>query len=273
MFVDTHCHVNMMVKKEFDVPLPDDYYPKALGIFQAAQQAQVTTIINVGTSVIESDNCIILAQDFAQVFATIGTHPNDLTDAWRDDIAHYKKLAAHKYDNKIVGIGEIGLDYHYPNYNKQRQYDAFKAQLEIALEYDLAIVIHTRDAHDETLHILDTYKNEALRGVIHCFSEDLAFARHAQELGFVIGLGGTITYPKNDVLRNVCIETPLSSIILETDAPFLPPQLLRGTQNSPRNIPVIAQAIADLKNISVAEVARVTTENAYRVFTIDQYRR
>lgn len=273
MFVDTHCHVNMMVKKEFDVPLPDDYYPKALGIFQAAQHVHVSTIINVGTSVVESDNCVTLAQDFSHVFASIGTHPNDLTDTWRDDIAHYKKLAAHKYDHKIVAIGEIGLDYHYPNYNKQRQYDAFKAQIEIALQFDLAIIIHTRDAQDETLQILDGYKNEALRGVIHCFSEDLAFARHAQELGFVIGLGGTITYPKNEILRHVCKETPLSHIILETDAPFLPPQSLRGTQNSPRNIPLIAQAIADLKEVTVDEVARTTTQTAYRIFTIDQYRR
>ncbi len=273
MFIDTHCHANMMVKKDFDVPLSNDYYPKALGIFQSAEAIGVSTIINVGTSVVESDNCITLAQDFTHVFATIGTHPNDLTESWRDDIAHYKKLATHAYDNKIVGIGEIGLDYHYPHYNKQRQYDAFKAQIEIALQFDLAIVIHTRNAQDETLRVLDTYSNEKLRGVIHCFSEDLAFAQHAQELGFVIGLGGTITYPKNELLRTVCIETPLTNIVLETDAPFLPPQSLRGTQNSPRNIPLIAQAIADLKNVSIEEIARTTTANAYRVFTIDRYRR
>lgn len=273
MFFDTHCHINMMIKKEFDVALPSNYYPAALGIIQAAQKAQVTHLINVGTSRIESDNCVELAQDFPLVFAAIGTHPNDANEHWKEDVAHYKTLARHKYDHKIVAIGEIGLDYHYPNYNKQRQYDAFKAQIEVALEYDLAIIIHTRDAHDETLNVLEEYKHNNMRGVIHCFSEDLSFAQYAQELGFAIGIGGTLTYPKNEMLRTVCKEIPLESIILETDAPFLPPQLLRGTQNSPINIPLIAQYLADLKQVSIQKIANVTSVTAARIFTIDQYRR
>ncbi len=273
MFIDTHCHMNMMIKKEFDVPLSDNYYPTALGIVEACQRIHIDMIINVGTSRVESDNCITLAQDFAIVYAAIGTHPNDATESWKNDIAHYKKLAMHKYDNKIVAIGETGLDYHYPNYNKQLQYDVFKAQIEIALEYDLALIIHTRDAQDETLHILEEYKHQGIRGVIHCFSEDLLFAQHAQKLGFAIGIGGTITYPKNGMLREVCRTMPLSSIILETDAPFLPPQPLRGTQNSPTNIPMIAQYLADLKETSINDVGVTTSQTARTLFTIDQYHR
>jgi TatD DNase family protein len=233
----------------------------------------VDLIINVGTSRVESDNCVTLAQDFTHVYAAIGTHPNDATDSWKADTAHYKKLAKFKYDNKIVAIGEIGLDYHYPNYNKQLQYDVFKAQIEIALEFDLALIIHTRDAHDETLTILEEYKHQGIRGVIHCFSEDVPFAKHAQELGFMLGIGGTITYPKNELLRDVCKAMPLSSLILETDAPFLPPQPLRGTQNSPTNIPMIAQYLADLKGVTLQDVASSTTNNARTLFTIDQYHR
>lgn len=271
MFIDTHCHINMMVKKQFDVPLSDNYYAIALGIIEASKKAGVSTIVNVGTSVVESDNCITLAKDFECVYAAIGTHPNDATENWKQDVAHYKKLAQYKFDNKIVAIGETGLDYHYSDYIKQRQYDLFKAQIELALEYDLALIVHTRDAQDETLTILEEYKHDGIRGVIHCFSEDLAFALKAQELGFVIGIGGTITYPKNELLREVCRTIPLTSIILETDAPFLPPQPLRGTQNSPINIPMIANYLADLKEISVQQVSTVTNQTAQTLFTIDQY--
>ena len=120
-------------------------------------------------------------------------------------------MAAQKEHNKIVGIGEIGFDKHYPGFNMQLQKDAFKAQLEVALEYDLPIVIHTREAPEETLRALEEYKKEEkLRGVIHCFSEDQAFANHAIDFGFVLGIGGTVTYPKNEVLRDVVKNVELS---------------------------------------------------------------
>ncbi len=268
MFIDTHCHINIMIKKEFDVLLQNNFFEHANSIIENAKINNVTHIINVGTSLIESKNCITLAQHYDNVWATIGTHPNDLHSTWMEDIKTYKKWLINKEVYKIVGIGEIGLDYHYPDYNKQRQYDALRAQIELALEFDRAIVIHTRDAGYEVLEILDEYKNNNPRGIIHCFSEDDIFANKAIELGFVLGIGGTVTYPKNTILKEVTILTPLNKIVLETDAPFLPPQSLRGKQNTPVNIPLIAQAIADLKNISIEEVEKITTETALKLFKI-----
>lgn len=267
MFVDTHCHINMMIKKTFDVPLASTYYHDAQTIIQAAHNVGVTTIINVGTSAIESTNCVTLAKSFSNVYATIGTHPNDAQNDWKNDILLYKKFLQNKTDNKIIGIGEVGLDYHYPQYHKQRQYDVFRAQIELALEYNLALIIHTRDAGAEVLTILDEYKkHKELRGIIHCFSEDHAFATYALSIGFMLGIGGTLTYPKNDMLRDIVMQTPLEKLVLETDAPFLPPQSLRGKQNTPANIPLIAQAIAHIKNQEVMVVARTTTHTVQSLF-------
>lgn len=258
-----------MIKKDFDVPLQSTFVADATPIIANAHHQGITKIINVGTSVIESKNCIALAQNFPNLWATIGTHPNDLTSDWQQDIKTYKNLLKDKAVNRIVGIGEIGLDYHYPDYNKQRQYDGFRAQIELALEHDLAIVIHTRDASDEVLQVLDEYKNNNPRGVIHCFSEDDQFANAALELGFVLGIGGTVTYPKNNMLREIVQLMPLEKIVLETDAPFLPPQALRGKQNHPANIAIIAQFIAQLRGVTVEKVGNVTSGTANELFRIE----
>lgn len=268
MFVDTHCHINTIIKKEFDQPLPKNFKELSQPIIDEAAAHHVNTIINVGTSVAESINCLLLANTFKNVWATLGTHPNDLTATWKEDVTTYKKLLQGPDKNRIVGIGEIGLDYHYSEYDKQRQYDGFRAQIELALEHQLPIVIHTRDAGDETLTVLEEYKQNNIRGIIHCFSEDSAFARHARELGFFLGIGGTVTYPKNQYLRDICIETPLSSIVLETDAPFLPPQYIRGKQNSPSQIAYIARFLAELKGVDIKDVAEQTTSNALGLFKI-----
>ncbi len=268
MFVDTHCHINTIIKKEFDQPLPNNFKELAEPIITQAKEHGITTIINVGTSLIESINCVQLAKAFPNVWATLGTHPNDLTNDWKNDVHTYKKMLQSADKERIVGIGEIGLDYHYENYDKQRQYDGFKAQIELALEFALPIVIHTRDAGDETLRVIEEYKQNNIRGIIHCFSENAAFAHEAQSLGFYLGMGGTITYPKNQYLRDICAQTPLTSIVLETDAPFLPPQYMRGKSNMPEQIRYIAQFLASIKEIELQEVAAQTTSNALGLFAI-----
>lgn len=258
MLIDTHCHITHMTTDT----------QRISEIIQEASDQTVTTIINVSTNVIDSNASVQLAQEYSSVYATIGIHPNDVSENWRSDIAHLKNLLDHDAHNKIVGIGECGLDYHYPPYNKERQYDAFKAQIELALAYDRALVIHTRDAQDETLHILDEYKNNGLRGTIHCFSEDTPFAYHALQLGFVLGIGGTITYPKNNSLRETVKTIGFEHIILETDAPFLPPQIIRGKQNHPLFIKTIAEYVAALLPAPYAMVAQKTTDNARRIFRL-----
>ena len=256
----------MMVKGDFDRPLTEEEIKKASSIVDDAARADVTTILNVGTSLIESMNCIELAKHYEAVYAAIGIHPNDLTDSWQVDLKKMSILLERKEELNIVGIGECGFDKHYPDYNITRQTDAFRAQIELALRYDLGLVVHTRDAPDETLRCLDEYKNQGLRGTIHCFSEDLPFAQHAISLGFVLGIGGTITYPKNDRLRSVVSSVGLNNIILETDAPFLPPQIIRGKQNHPSSIKMIAEFVAQLLNTEEGTIAHTTSKNAHKVF-------
>lgn len=267
--VDTHCHINMMVKKDFDRVLTEQELLAAGDVIEQARIQNVQTIINVGTSLVESKNCVEIARRYKSCYATIGIHPNDATEQWMDDLKELRRLARHKQELSIVGIGECGIDKHYPDYNLRRQKDVFKAQVELALEYDLGLVIHTRDAGDETLMCLDEFTHESsLRGTIHCFSEDLAFAQQAIAMGFVLGLGGTITYPKNVELRVVAQRVTLDDIILETDAPFLPPQPMRGQPNHPRHIAYIAKYLADLRSVSVGEITLQTTTNVQRIFGI-----
>jgi TatD DNase family protein len=254
MFIDTHCHLNMIIKKEFDVLLTELELTAARPIIAEAHANGVSTIINVGTSLPESANSIALAKKYSNIFATIGIHPNDCTQNWRTEMQEIKKWLHNKEENKIVGVGECGLDYHYPDYDAKRQYDAFKMQIELSLEYECALVVHSRDAYQETLRVLEEYKNQITRGIIHCFSYDQLFADQV------------IEYPKNELLRNVATTIPLENMVLETDAPFLPLQSLRGNPNHPRFIKEIAEYIAQLRNVSVETIAQHTTRNAQRIF-------
>ena len=160
------------------------------------------------------------------------------------------------------------MDMHYPDYNLNRQRDAFKAQIELALEHDLALVVHSRDAYDETLRILEEYRNNLCHAVMHCFSYDQAFAKTVTDWDFVLGIGGTITYPKNNELRTIVAATHIKNIVLETDAPFLPPQVIRGKQNHPKEIATIAEYIAQLRGESFESVAQQTTKNALKLFNL-----
>ena len=160
----------------------------------------------------------------------------------------------------------FGVVFGDPQYNIEQQKDGFKYQIELALENDLALVVHTRDAGEETLYCLEPYKDQGLRGTIHCFSENLTFAQQTLEWGFVLGIGGTVTYPKNDLLRSVVQAVGIESIILETDAPFLPPQIIRGKQNNPAQVRTIALYLADLLNLSLEEISNATTKNVQRIF-------
>ncbi len=266
MLIDTHCHINMMIKKTFDTFLQKSDFSQAKQVVADAQAQGITTIINVGTSLPESLNCIALAKQLDPVFATIGIHPNDCTATWRKDLNELISLIQNKKINKIVGVGECGIDRHYPDYNLSRQQDAFKAQIDLALEHNLALVVHSRDAYDETLKILEQYNRDITRATMHCFSYDQDYANTIISWGFKLGIGGTITYPKNNALRTIVKKINLLSIVLETDAPFLPPQTIRGKQNHPEHIKTIAEFIAKLRNEPFKKIATQTTQSARQLF-------
>lgn len=267
MLIDTHCHMNIMVrnyvtKKNF-IPLSFQEIDDCKRIINTAVNQQVSTIINVGTDLIESLTCIDIAKHFDNCYATIGLHPTDATDNWQAIMTEFTDLLRKKNELKIIGIGECGIDKYHQGYDAQRQRNVFEAQIELALEHNLALIVHSRDADIETYETLYAYRNEKnLKGTIHCFSSDMNYAAKYLDLGFVLGFGGTITYPKNNELRKVVTTIPLEKIILETDAPFLPPQIIRGKQNSPAQIRTVAEYIAMIRNEPYEHIAATTTQTA-----------
>lgn len=267
MLIDTHCHLNMMVAKQPDEALVPEHLPDIDSVVAAARLVGIGAIVNVGTSVVESQNSCLLARRYEDVFATVGVHPCDVSPSWQQDLAALKILLEDKQRNKIVGIGETGLDYYHKPYDTERQAAAFRAQIELALAHDLPLVVHIREAGDDALKIIAEYRHSA-RGVIHCFSLDLAAAQEVIGWGWYIGIDGPVTYKKNDYLRQIVATVPLSGLLLETDAPFLTPQAMRGKQNSPIYLSYIANEIAAARGCTVAEVAAATTANAQRLFNI-----
>ena len=267
MFIDTHCHLNLIAKKKFDVILSKDQIDGLKKILVDAKNVGVEIIFTVGTSVVESNNCIDIASKFNNVYAVVGIHPCDCTADWINDLDIIAKIVANKKENKIVGIGETGLDFYHKPYDEKRQISAFKKHIELAIENDLPLVVHVRESAQSVFDILKNYKN-SVNGVIHCFSQDREFAKKFLDLGFYLGLNAPVTYPKNEAFRDVIKYIPLNRILLETDAPFLPPQQFRGKINLPEYIPLFAKTIADIKNIDILELEEVTTINAKTLFKI-----
>lgn len=274
MLMDTHCHMNIIVRKfdtkELFQPLTVQEIDQLTQIVQDAHDSNVTKIINVGTNLIESMACLQIGELFDNCYSTIGLHPNDADTTWQITLQKFDELLKQKVQHKIVGIGECGIDQHYPDFNLKLQQDVFHAQIQLALKHNVALVIHSRDADQETYEALAAYRGEKnLRGTIHCFSSNEIYAQKYIDLGFVLGIGGTITYPKNETLRNVVRMVPLEKIILETDAPFLPPQKFRGQQNMPAHIYTIAQYISELLSQDFNTIAQTTFTTSQRLFGIN----
>jgi TatD DNase family protein len=271
MFIDTHCHLNIIAPKQPLEPLQEHHFPAIDQAITEAALAGVKTIINVGTDLIESAASVMIAQRYKGVFATVGVHPtdcNELPQSTRDTVQALRSWLLEKEHNKIVGVGEIGLDFYHKPYDEQKQKDYCRAQIELALAHKLPVVIHVREAADEMLRLLEEYVKQGLRGVLHCFQQQQYVAEQACGWGLMIGLDAPINYPKNAWLREVFKQVPLEHIVLETDAPFLPPQAMRGKQNKPAYIPLIAQELAMIKAVDVAVIEQQTTANARQLFNL-----
>lgn len=273
MLIDTHCQLNLMVKKDFNRALTTQEIADTQRIIDEAHSHDVDRIVTIASNFIESENCLRLANTYPTVFATVGIHPCDCTPDWKNEFEQIKNLFALDGRHKIVGIGEIGLDFYWPGFDKQLQKDVLNAQVEFALKHDLPFVLHARNAHEELLIELQKYQDDFAdlnrpSGVMHCFSYDKEYADAFTSLGFMLGLGGIITYPKNNDLRNVIKTLDMKHIVLETDAPFLPPQPIRGKPNHPEQIATIAQYLADLRGTTLKDIAEQTTANAQRLFKL-----
>jgi TatD DNase family protein len=248
MFVDTHCHLTMMRQEGLDK------------ILQEASAEGVEKIITIGTTLDDSLASVEIARSYKNVFATVGIHPCDCSEGWRKDFREFENLVKKDTNKDIVGIGETGLDFYHKPFFKDRQIDAFVAHIEFAIEHNLPLILHIRDSAEEALKVLEKYRGE-VRGIAHCFSQSQDVADILIAWGFCLGIGGPITYPKNNRLRDVVKQVSLENLLIETDAPFLPPQLFRGKRNYPKYIPIIAQAIADIKGIDVGVVESRTYQN------------
>lgn len=260
MFVDSHAHID---GPEFDSDREE--------VIQRAQAAGISTILNVGTGDPHSgalERAVALSEKYDCVYTAIGTHPHDAR--LHDDAADKRIRDLISQSPRVIGWGEIGLDFHYDNSPRDAQMAVFRQQLKSARELDLPVIVHTREAEDETIEILRAeWKGSRRAGIMHCFSGTLELARQAVELGFLISFSGIVTFKKAEDLKAVAREAPLDSLLIETDCPFLAPVPYRGKRNEPAFVIEVARCLAELKGLEMAEMARITSANFFRVFEID----
>jgi TatD DNase family protein len=257
VFVDSHCHLDRLELEKLGMDLP--------AVLQAAKAQQVEHMLCVSVSLAEFPAMAALVHNYPQVSVSCGEHPLHQTDVL--DVAMLKQLAA---DPKVVAVGETGLDYFYSPDTKQLQQDAFISHIEIANQLNKPLIVHTRDAKADTLAILRQYQAERCGGVLHCFTEDWETAKAALDLGFYISFSGIMTFKNADPLREVVKQVPLDRLLIETDSPYLAPVPYRGKTNQPAYVSAVAAAVADIKGVSIEALAKLTSENFYRLFPLVQ---
>ncbi len=249
MFIDTHCHLSSSDYDDIDLVINEN------------RKAGMEKIIVSACDKKDFEEAFLLSEKYKDVFLTIGYHPEYVDDIVPADIAELDVLLKKE---KVVGVGEIGLDYHYTKDNREAQIALFEQQLALAEKNNMPVVIHSRDATEDTINTLKKYK---VKGVIHCFSGSLEVAEIYIRMGFKLGFGGVVTF-SNSNLYKVVEKIGLPNIVLETDSPYLAPVPYRGKQNSSKYVPVIAQKIADILGLPLEEVASVTTSNACELFDL-----
>ncbi len=249
MLIDTHAHINMLKDPE-------------LGIIEA-REAGVKEIIIPSASEDDFENILELCDRYSDIYATLGVHPEDCEKFSDNTAKKIMELARHP---KVVGIGEIGLDYHYTKENKEIQKRIFNTQIEIAKILNLPIVVHDREAHGDVLEILKA--QNAKNVLLHCYSGSVEFMRECTKLGYKIALGGVVTFKNAIEPKEVAKEVEIENLMLETDCPYLAPHPFRGVENSPKYIGFVAKEIANLRNISYDSVVQATTKNAKEFFNL-----
>ncbi|MDV7103947.1 YchF/TatD family DNA exonuclease [Vibrio sp. TH_r3] len=253
MFVDSHCHLDKLNYLDLHDGVQD--------VVAKAAQAKVTELLSVGVTLDAFPAMIEMIKTYDHIHASCGVHPLDVESPFSLDL-----LKQYANNPKVVAIGETGLDYHYQPETKPLQTERFEQHVELAVELNKPLIIHTRDARVDTLSILRAGHAEKCGGVIHCFTEDLEFAENAMALGFYISISGIVTFKQALELKQVVKELPLDRLLIETDSPYLAPVPHRGKENQPAYVVEVAQYIAQLKGISLTEVAEKTTRNFHELF-------
>ncbi len=252
-FVDTHCHLTQLSEEELQAQL------------DRARLAGVTKAICIGAGhgVEASIRAVQIAERYSNVWASVGIHPHDADEVGRFE--QIEKLASHR---RVVAIGETGLDF-FRNWSPfDLQEELFAKTIDLACRVDKPLIIHCRDAGKRCLEMLTAHRKENLRGVFHCYSEDVEFYRNIQSLNFIVSFPGSLTFKKSEELRSRAREIPLESIMLETDSPYMAPEPHRGKPSEPAHVRLIGEMLARIKDLPLEKIAETTTINARRLFGI-----
>lgn len=250
MLFDTHAHMN-------DPAFDADREQVLLGL----KDKDVELVMNIGCSLKSSRDCIAMAEKYPFVYATVGSHPDSADEVNEDVIGQYRQMAQHE---RVLAIGEIGLDYHYEDIPREIQKKAFRMQMELAKELNMPVVIHEREAHDDGMRIVKEFKG--VTGVFHCYSGSAEMARQLVDMGWYIGFTGVLTFKNARKAVETAQRIPLERIVLETDCPFMAPEPFRGKRCDPGYLYRMAERLAEIRGISVEEVHAVTMENAKRLY-------
>ena len=249
MFTDSHCHIF------------NEYYTDIAEILKKAEESKVDKFIVAATDIKSSVEVLNLAKEYKNIYICLGIHPDSIDNS----LDEFEKILVENVDNeKLVAIGEIGLDYYYGKDTRDMQIKYFEYQLSLAEKYDLPVVVHSRDATKDTIDCLKKYR---VTGVIHCFTGSLDTAKIYMKMGFYIGVNGVMTF-KKATFDEVIKEIPLERLVLETDSPYLTPEPYRKYKNQPAYIYTIAQYLANLKGVSLEEISRITEKNIKDIFDI-----
>ena len=255
MYFDTHVHLN------------SEQYENVEEIIQSALNNNVTKMIVIGYDLESSIKAIEIASSYDFLYASVGIHPSEIKKMKENDLINLEKLLTNE---KVVAVGEIGLDYHWDKDNKKEQKEMFEKQIKLANKYNLPIIIHSREAAQDTYEVLKENKKYYTKGIMHCYSYSLELAKEFIKLDLMLAFGGTLTFLNSKQNKEVAKEIELKHILIETDAPYLTPHPYRGKQNEPKYIPLVAKELANLKNINEEEVANITFNNACELFGIEK---
>ncbi|MBE0585700.1 MAG: YchF/TatD family DNA exonuclease, partial [Desulfofustis sp.] len=259
LLVDSHAHLDS-----------GQFENDRVETIQRASENGISHILTIGCDLDSSAKNIAIAEQFENIYAAVGVHPHDATQLDNQALDKLRSMLIHP---KVVALGEIGLDYYLDRSPRDIQRKAFRQQIQLARDIGKPIIVHDRDAHDEVLQILEAENATEIGGVLHCFSGDLTMAGRCLELGFYLSFPGTITYPKNEVLRDIVKAVPIDRMLVETDCPYLSPQKFRGQRNEPAHVRHTAEKLAEIKGLTIEDVARVTSRNCQDLFgigTVDQ---
>jgi TatD DNase family protein len=254
MLVDSHCHLDFPeLNKDLDK------------IIETAKEHDVRLLQTICTKISNFNNIHNIAKKYDNIYCSVGIHPNEVSDSETTTKEELIKLSS---NHKVIGLGETGLDYYYEHSPKKLQKENFQIHIEAAQETQLPLIIHTRSADEDTIKILqENFKQKPFPALIHCFTATQQLALDALEMGFYISISGIITFNKAEQLRQIVKKLPIDRLLVETDAPYLAPAPKRGKSNQPAYTQYTAKFLAELKNISYNQLAKITTENFFKLFT------